>query len=52
MFTVFAILYIVGAVGVSFLGLFKGQDFIETFFLSVLVTPLAALFFVLYRDMV
>ncbi|MEL6561869.1 MAG: hypothetical protein AAFQ94_27025 [Bacteroidota bacterium] len=52
MFTVITILYIVGAVGVSFLGLFKGQDFIETFFLSILATPLAALFFVLYRDMV
>jgi len=52
MFTFLAILYIVGAVVVSFLGLFKGQDFIETFFLSMLVTPLASLFFVLYRDIV
>jgi len=46
------IVYLVGSVIVSFLGLIKKQDFIETFFLSILVTPLASLFFVLYRDMV
>lgn len=45
-------LYIIGAFVVSFLGLFKGQDFIETFFLSLLITPFASLFFVLYRDVV
>ena len=52
MFSVFASIYIIGAIIVSVVGLVKGQDFIETFFLSILATPLAAIFFVLYRDVV
>lgn len=52
MFSVIAIIYIVGAIVVSVVGLVKGQDFIETFFLSILATPIAAIFFVLYRDVV
>ena len=46
------VIYVFAALIVSIIGLVKGQDFVETFFLSLLATPFAALFFVLYRDVV
>ena len=52
MITVIASLYVIGAIIVSVVGLIKGQDFIETFFLAILATPIAAIFFVLYQDVV